>query len=141
MAKVATKPWFLPQWDISMSQSNLRVATTACPVAVEDDDKGEEGLDVSKDSRVRLDPSEGGEGGGEGELGLGEDDESLNAIKASKKRTSMSMSDKGKGMSRVLSSEDVFVLFQDEEEEKRKAERKKRNNSSLRQQLIIEEED
>ena len=42
MAKHASKPWLLPSWDISRSQSNLRVATTACPVSVEEDDYGED---------------------------------------------------------------------------------------------------
>ena len=42
MADHCSTPWLLPKWDISRSQSNLRVATTACPVSVEDDDIGEE---------------------------------------------------------------------------------------------------
>mmetsp|Transcript_20619 Transcript_20619/g.38452 ORF Transcript_20619/g.38452 Transcript_20619/m.38452 type:complete len:1386 (+) Transcript_20619:39-4196(+) len=41
MAQHASKPWLLPRWDVSRSQSNLRVATTACPVCVEEGDDGE----------------------------------------------------------------------------------------------------
>jgi hypothetical protein len=41
MAESASKPWLLPAWDIARSQSNLRVATTACPVSVEEDALGE----------------------------------------------------------------------------------------------------
>lgn len=44
MAEVASKPWLLPSWDTSRSQSNLRVATTACPVCVEEE---EDILDLS----------------------------------------------------------------------------------------------
>ncbi len=46
MADKASKPWLLPGWNVSRSQSNLRVATTACPVSVEEDDEGED-LDAS----------------------------------------------------------------------------------------------
>ena len=35
MAEKASKPWLLRAWDISKSQSSLRVATTACPVSVD----------------------------------------------------------------------------------------------------------
>jgi hypothetical protein len=42
MAEKASRPWLLAPWDISRSQSNLRVATTACPVSVEEDDESDE---------------------------------------------------------------------------------------------------
>jgi len=34
MAKQSSSPWFRPPWDIARSQSNLRIATTASPIAV-----------------------------------------------------------------------------------------------------------
>ena len=43
VAKKCSRAWgWVVGWDISRSQSNLRVATTACPVSVEEDDEGED---------------------------------------------------------------------------------------------------
>jgi len=57
MADHASKPWLLPSWDISRSQSNLRVATTACPVSVEEDEFGEDFTIFTNDGSLELDMS------------------------------------------------------------------------------------
>ena len=75
MARKCSNPWLLPAWDISRSQSNLRVATTACPVSVEEGDDEEEGEE-----------EEGGGGGGGADADQAFFEESKHKIEESKAR-------------------------------------------------------
>ena len=89
MGKSVSNPWLLPSWNLAMSQSNLRVATTACPVSVEDTDKGEEGLNTSRASTPRGSKI----------------NQMVAAIDLAKKRTK----EEG-GMTKVLSNQEIFAL-------------------------------